>query len=750
MNKKQQIFKCVAALVLAFALMVGSVPVAASETGQPAGVLSMANTIEFTGGMITDFVNAFRVSSPGDTLIANIHNFPVYTTIEVPVGRTLIIRPHNMLALQGMNPVLAVTDNHRHFYVPAGSTLIIDQSVMAGNPIFGGEGYAHPILQSGGTFSGGVYVADGGTFIMNAGEITGNTSRAVVSYGTFQMNGGAISGNSNGGVHVLDGTFTMTDGIISDNADIDGAGVYVSQAEFTMHGGTIENNTATRGGGVFLSINSTFTMNGGYILDNVAAEDGGGIFVAAHPPNYRTPLEAADYPGLTIGASAVFYGNCAGSAAVPHASAVNITRIASANTSIHAHLLNNYDINFASEPESNEPIIEIYKSANALPNGRVNVGSTVTYTISVENSGNADSGSIVITDNIPAGMTLVPDSATHAPSIVDNTLTWTIPVIEAGTTVQVSFQVTVDSLPSGVNERIFTNTAVVNGYDTNTVELTARRSSSSSSDEPATDDNDAPEEPDVQEEIEEPPSFVPAPAPNIPFNPIHYAYMIGDNYGMVRPGASITRAEVATIFFRLITDEHRAEIWSQTNPFPDVEIDDWFNNAVSTMTNAGILAGMPDGTFQPNRAITRAEFAVAMTRFFTGFPEHEINMFTDIYDHWAVAEINAAARVGWVTGFPDGTFAPDQSITRAEAAALVNRVLRRLPRTVNDLLPNMIIWPDNMDTYTWFYLYIQEATNSNEYMMQADGIHKTGVGLLTPPDWTLLERPYSSPWDFIR
>jgi len=239
------------------------------------------------------------------------------------------------------------------------------------------------------------------------------------------------------------------------------------------------------------------------------------------------------------------------------------------------------------------------------------------------------------------------------------------------------------------------------------------------------------------------------PTPTIPFSPTHHAYMIGDNEGNIRPNSSITRAEVATIFFRLITDDYRAQMWAQTNAFPDVHLNNWFNNSVSTMTNANVFTGMPDGTFQPDRAITRAEFAVAMTRFFEGLPMHGQTMFPDIRNHWAVAEINAAARMGWVTGMPSGNFEPDRPITRAEAAALVNRILGRLPRTANDLLPGMVTWPDNADTNTWFYMYIQEASNSNEFVMQLDGIHKTWTGLLDPRDWAVLERPTSRPGDII-
>ena len=240
------------------------------------------------------------------------------------------------------------------------------------------------------------------------------------------------------------------------------------------------------------------------------------------------------------------------------------------------------------------------------------------------------------------------------------------------------------------------------------------------------------------------------PASLIPFSPYHHAYLIGNDHGLIRPNDSITRAEAATIFFRLISHEYRTKTWSQENPFPDVVLNHWFNNAVSTMANANIIFGMPSGMFEPDRAITRAEFAAAMTRFFVVAQFTGADMFPDIAGHWAEPEINTAVRAGWVTGFPDGTFMPDKNITRAEVAAIINRILKRLPETADDLLPGMIVWPDNADVTSWYYLYVQEATNSNEYVQKPDGVHKTWTKLIQPPDWVLLEREYSRPWDVLR
>jgi len=222
--------------------------------------------------------------------------------------------------------------------------------------------------------------------------------------------------------------------------------------------------------------------------------------------------------------------------------------------------------------------------------------------------------------------------------------------------------------------------------------------------------------------------------------------------GTIRPQANITRAEVTTIFFRLITDQHRANIWSQTNSFGDVAAERWFNNPISTMERGGLFAGLPLGSnFNPNQAATRAEFA-AMVVNHLGLGHYRVtggHAFTDIGGHWASDAINVAYLQGWVRGFGDGTFRPDQLITRAEVAALVNRALGRLPETADDLLPGMIMWPDNMNPNTWYFLYIQEATNSHHHQPKEDGIHETWTHLIDPRNWRALERPYSMPWDIL-
>ncbi|MCL2368063.1 MAG: S-layer homology domain-containing protein [Oscillospiraceae bacterium] len=233
----------------------------------------------------------------------------------------------------------------------------------------------------------------------------------------------------------------------------------------------------------------------------------------------------------------------------------------------------------------------------------------------------------------------------------------------------------------------------------------------------------------------------------LPWSPVHHAYLIGSG-GLIRPDGNITRGEVATILFRLITDDYRAELWTQQNPFADVSSTDWFNNAVSTMTAAGMFQGRRPDIFAPNDPITRGEFVTVMARAAGLTVTGGAPLFPDIADHWAADYINAMIDAGWINGFGDGTFQPDRLTTRAEAAAIINRVLQRVPESPDSLLPDMRTWPDNMDTGAWFYLYIQEATNSHSHTDTPDG-YEIWVELLPPRNWAVLERPDSRPEDIL-
>ena len=219
----------------------------------------------------------------------------------------------------------------------------------------------------------------------------------------------------------------------------------------------------------------------------------------------------------------------------------------------------------------------------------------------------------------------------------------------------------------------------------------------------------------------------------------HFAYIVGYGNGEVRPQNNITRAEVATIFFRLLTDDVRDENLTKTNRYSDVAATSWYNTAVSTLSSMGIITGYPDGTFRPNAAITRAEFAAIAARF-DNDGDKTAAKFSDIATHWAKDEISIAYNNGWITGYPDGTFGPQRDITRAETMTLVNRVLNRQPETEDDLLPNMTVWTDNANPKVWYYLAVQEATNSHYYKFKTNSKYEQWTALRETRDWKALEQ----------
>ena len=225
----------------------------------------------------------------------------------------------------------------------------------------------------------------------------------------------------------------------------------------------------------------------------------------------------------------------------------------------------------------------------------------------------------------------------------------------------------------------------------------------------------------------------------------HFAYIIGYPDGNVKPAGNITRAEVATIFFRLLTDEARDLYWSQTNDYSDVAATQWFNNAISTLSNAGIINGYEDGTFRPNNPITRAEFAKIAASFFTYVDQEYQGLFPDVpQSKWYAKYVEAASELGLITGYEDGTFRPEKNITRAEACTIVNRTIDRHPHE-DQLHEDMIVWPDNpapdQPGHQWYYEQVQEATNSHDFEMKNS--YENWVEILENRDWAALEKMWS-------
>ena len=222
----------------------------------------------------------------------------------------------------------------------------------------------------------------------------------------------------------------------------------------------------------------------------------------------------------------------------------------------------------------------------------------------------------------------------------------------------------------------------------------------------------------------------------------HYSYLIGYSDGMVRPNGRITRAEVATIFFRLLTDDARQRNWSSENNFSDVSADKWYNNAVSTLCHMGVLGGYSDGTFRPNAPITRAEFAKIAVSFSQANGSAVYSYFTDVKTtDWFAPYVTAAKDSGLIEGYSDGSFKPENRITRAEACAIVNRVLGRKPSKSHMKISGRIDWPD-CTTADWFYEAIMEATNSHTYQMGKRV--ETWNDKLPQRDWAALENNWAS------
>ena len=249
-------------------------------------------------------------------------------------------------------------------------------------------------------------------------------------------------------------------------------------------------------------------------------------------------------------------------------------------------------------------------------------------------------------------------------------------------------------------------------------------------------------------DVDNTPDPGPGPDPDTPVGPVHpvdptpelergdhYAYIVGYEDDTIRPKNNITRAEVATIFFRLLTDESREAYFTTDQDFTDVNDSAWYANTVATLSNAGILAGYPDGSFRPNDPITRAEFAAIATRFDDLATAD--STFTDIDGHWAEDAINAAYGAGWVGGYPDGTFRPNNNITRAEVMSLVNRVLDR-EVDEDGMLDDMLTWTDN-EPGTWYYEAVQEATNSHDYEREDVDSLETWTQINEPIDWDKVE-----------
>ena len=361
----------------------------------------------------------------------------------------------------------------------------------------------------------------------------------------------------------------------------------------------------------------------------------------------------------------------------------------------------------------NVPDLSVTKTVNKTS---VTVGDTVKYTIKVTNTGNVDLTNVNVVEAFGGDFSKIFDltGATKASTFNG----FVIGELKAGETKEITFSY------KTTKRETLTNSVVVSALNPDGGTVT-----------------DSAKSPDVTVKSE-PITPVGPSKPQLNYED-HYAYVVGYPDGLVHPERNITRAEVATIFFRMLLDESREYFWAQENDFSDVAETDWFNNAVSTLANAQLINGYPDGSYRPNANITRAEFATIAIRFFLDEDvEIEENNLSDVKGHWAEANINLAYALELINGYPDGTFRPDQKITRAEAMAIVNRVLKRAPEK-DHLLKDMIEWPDNLNTAAWYYADVQEATNSHKFHMDKEEEYEIWTELLPVRDWVALEQEWS-------
>lgn len=325
--------------------------------------------------------------------------------------------------------------------------------------------------------------------------------------------------------------------------------------------------------------------------------------------------------------------------------------------------------------------------------------------------------------------------ADKAATVTENTATWK--TLRASGTVEGGFTYITVDVPSNVGNAAelaankeyvktlaFGNDADITEWKSNEVTLLLKRSSASAPVVPSPGSSKEPSDLNITD---------------------HFAYVIGYPDGTVRPDGNVTRAEVATIFFRMLKDDAREKYWKTDNRYSDVKSTDWYNNAISTLSNMGIIDGYPDGTFRPNAGITRAEFAKIAVSFFKDNVRETIgDRFSDIHGKWYTEYVNLANELAIVNGYPDGTFRPDNKIIRAESMTIVNNTLRRTP-CKEGLLPVsvMITWPDNAAS-AWYYEAVQEATNSHEYSRASTTAKEQWTKLLPVRDWAAFERAWST------
>ena len=720
-------------------------------------------TMIMTGGTITENESADINSTPG----VLVYNGASFTMKDGTIS--------NNTGFRGAG-VLVADFNNLPYNPDTSSKFVMSDGEITGNIAKDACGSEATVPNPGG---GGVFIQDNAEFLMTGGTISKNKS--------YSMGGGVATSNKdmNGG-----GKFTLNGGTISENSAVFGGGVYsYSKDTVLLEKGHIEKNKAgNAGGGIYVSTDPyNIKLNRTLITGNSASIMGGGVW-------------SCPKGTVNLGSDSAVYGNTAKTAGDDLAflkkepereskSTFGIHQLGGGLVSWYKDntlLSLNYmpyggtpkngtrydtknpgvpigDVRESKEAFSLKAVVtqdsqelatrsaQVFIQNNTAARGG-GIGSNGEVTISGESDGNMSVSVKKVWQgndgNYPSTVTVnlvrvnrenENDKKTIGSVILSEANNWSYTFTSLND--NYTYTVTEDEV-SGYRTSITKDTKpevkqdggeVIPDNDLSFTITNTRKGGSGGG--TVTIPDDVPTGLDLKN---------------------HYGYIIGypvDYYTgkpttdqtkkPVRPEGKITRAEVATIYFRMLTDENRAANWNQVSGFSDVKRSAWYNNAISTLTKAGILKGYEDGTFQPNGYITRAEFATIAIRFFSGVYEGE-DLFPDIKGHWAEDYINNAANKGLVKGYEDGTFGPDRYITRAEAVTLVNRTLNRHPHN-DGLHQDMLRWPDNMDTSKWYYADMQEATNSHEPDKNKSTADKEYWGKMLPiRDWEALEKEWSN------
>ena len=550
-------------------------------------------------------------------------------------------------------------------------------------------------------------------------QLTGNVE-CTITGSDFSEN---VTKNQGGAVYVDHGTLDITDCTFEKNSAGFGGAIAVADVEKLTIGNNTNclDNTATSCGGGIYAIRSTATFEPGSALRGNSSAYGGAIYVDTSTINIAENSAVYNNTAATAGDDLFFFNNS--TFTLPDAKDMSGDRILSSDkTEITGWYHDGWykwnaaanDGQGGSEPigrwttkTADGYIDEYIPVEKDTPYITLKAAHPLMYTLTYD-----------VTGDLPEGYT-APEKQTLV-----NGSSYTVADVPAS----------VSGSKDGVNGTFSFNGwkkddgTVLTGEQQLTADLTLHgvwtftKKSSSGGHRPSN-----------------PPVTIPDDVPTGLNGKDHYAYVVGYPDGMVYPQKNITRAEVATIFFRLLTDETREANMTKSNGYNDMKDGAWYTCAVSTLSKMGIIKGYEDGSFKPDASISRAEFAAIAARF---DPNGDTTpaTFSDVSSHWAKDEISVAANHGWIKGYEDGSFKPDQKITRAETMTLVNRVLKRLPETKDDLHKDMKTWPDNQNESAWFYLAVQEATNSHYQKLKKDGTHETWESMRETRDWAALEK----------